>query len=38
VKERASERERDLKESTGGFIVPLSLAMKANTQLEVGIG
>jgi hypothetical protein len=38
---RARERERSLKKAdceAGGFNVPLLLAMKANTQLKVGIG
>jgi hypothetical protein len=36
-----SEREREILESrlqAGGFKVPLLLAVKASTQLEVGIG
>jgi hypothetical protein len=39
--DQASERERSLKKAdceAGGFNIPLLLAMKANTQLEVSIG
>jgi hypothetical protein len=41
VSKQVRERERSLKKAdceAGGFNVPLLLAMKANTQLELGIG